>query len=502
MKAFYVIVTLALLGSCAKRTQKIEPVKAKASWLKTSELYNHKSDQGEYLIHPFFDLIPFASRKDTSINFVMTMPVGSHNKYSIDLRSGKLYRTHKMCSEKDIWKKYGSSIERPPFTEGYVPRLLDQLGTPQKIIIFGKKRYFNEFELVPTRSQRVRVVGGFLQQYCESFPCRGRNKWLSRLVLVGVNKNDPKLSKVTHINQLKKIYDWSHVKAFVENSDGRHVSTSEETPAYRMLGNIGPNEALVNALSKGHLFKFSEMKSLRENCFKLYNYLWKSAEGIRNFKDSYHKKKKLKKRIFDKKDVFSGNVISAERSDVPEARIEEEITKLKSFSNYYNAFHKRYKKRFLTCQKFVRDTSINSNPRRMWFFAYLSSFFHAEEVGYRYSCSRQAWIENPMQSNGKRIKSLNNYLRNCTSKELDRAFDMSITLFSGLSKSFRPHYRFVEYDHGSGASHQKLYSWIYTNGDVRSCDKKRQARNSIFPRDISWESFKYNENAKRTDLIE
>jgi hypothetical protein len=502
MKPFSFVLILMLICSCAKKTKKLAPVEANAAWLKTSTLYNHKSEHGDYLVHPFFDLIPYASKKDSSINFVITMPVGGKNKFQIDLRSGKLYREHKMCSEKDIWGKYGSTLGQSPYTEGFVPRLLDQLGGPQKIIIFGKKRYFYDFELAPTRSQRVRVVGAVLQQYCESFPCRGRNKWLSRMVLVAVNSNDPAFTKVTHINQLKKIVDWAHVKAVLENSDGRHVSTSEESPAYRVIGNLGPKESLVNAISKGHLFQFKEMQSLRSNCFKLYDHLWNSAEGVRNFKERYTQEEKKKNRIIDKTDTFSGNVISAERSSVSEEQIQQQIVKLKNFSTFFNSFHNNYKKRFLTCQKFVRDTSINANPRRMWFFSYLSAFLYAEEVGFRYSCSRQAWIANPMQSNGKRLKSLNNYLRNCTAKELDRAFDMSVTLFAGLSRSHRPHFRYIEYDHGAGASHQKMYTWIQRNGDTRSCDKNRQAKLSIFPRDVSWESFKDHTKRKRTDLIE
>lgn len=495
MKSSLLIAVLMIFTSCAKKTQKISPVEGKASWLKTSTVYNHKTEHGDYVIHPFFDLVPFASTADNSINFVMTMPENSSNKYQVDLRSGALFRRHRVCSQKDVWDKYSGSLDRPPYSEGFVPRLLDQLGTPQKIIVFGKSRYFTDFQLTPSRSQRVRVVGAVLQQYCASYPCRGKDRWLSRLVLVAVNSNDPTFKKVTHINQLKKKVDWNYIKAYIQNSDGRHISSNESTPAYRVTGNVGPKEALVNSLKTGHLFKFAEMKSLRSNCQKLYDFLWTSSESVRKDKFDFDKKE-VRTTVHAKTEIFSGNVINQEAK-----HLVERDESLKDFSVYFRAFHKKYKKRFLTCQKFVRDTSINSNPRRMWYFSYLTSFLQAENLGHIYSCSRQAWIENPMQVSGKRMLSGKNHLKNCTSRELDRAFDMTVTLFAGLSRSFQPHYRFIEYDDGTGASHQKMYSWVYSSGDGYSCDKNRYKKLSIFPRDINWESFDTSKVRKRTDVI-
>jgi len=502
MKLCFTLVLILLFSACAKRTQKITPVIAKSSWLKTSSLYNHLSHDGEFLIHPFFDLVPFGSRKDNSINFVMTTPAGSMNKYKIDLRSGMMYRRHQFCDQQDIWKKYSGDIYRPPYTEGFVPRLLDQLGTPQKIIVFGKKRYFQDFELTPTRSQRVRIVGGVLQQYCKAFPCRGKNRWQSRLVLVAVNSFDPEFEKIYHINQLKRVVDWPYAKAFLENSDGRHISGKENTPAYRVIGNLGPKESLVNSISKGHLFKFEKLKTLRNSCHKFYDHVWNSVEEIR-------KRKKLKEsgakatraRIWDKTEIFSGNVLSGEEKTVSSKEVVATTIRTTDFATFFNHFYKNYKDRFITCQKFVRDTSVNSNRRRLWFFSYMSSFLNAEQLGYIYSCSRQTWIENPLLSSGKRMYTHMRNLKNCTSRELDRSFDMSITVQTGLYRSFQEHDRFIEYDEGGGATHQKIYSWIRSSGDGYSCDRSRYGKLSIFPQDIVWESFGEKGMRKRTDII-
>lgn len=502
MKICYALLLILLITSCAKKTQKITPVVAKSSWLKTSQLYNHMSHDGEYLIHPFFDLVPFGSRKDNSINFVMTTPMGSRNKYKIDLRSGMMYRRHQFCEQKDIWKKYTGDITRPPYTEGFVPRLLDQLGTPQKIIVFGKNRYFQDFQLTPTRSQRVRVVGGVLQQYCKAYPCRGKNRWQSRMVLVAVNSNDPNLKKISHINQLKKEVDWPYVKAFLENSDGRHLSGKENSPAYRVIGNIGPKESLVNSIKKGHLFKFEKLKTLRNSCHKFYDYIWKSVEEIRARKRNKENGNKPEvAKIWDKKGIFTGNVLSAETNTVSSKEVVAETIRTTSFSIFFNHFYKNYKKRYLTCQKFVRDTSINANKRRQWFFTYLTSFFNAESLGYIYSCSRQTWIENPLLSTGKRMYSHKRNLANCTSRELDRSFDMSVTVQTGLYRSFQEHDRFIQYDEGGGATHQKIYSWVRSSGDGYQCDKLRYSNLSLFPQDIVWQNFGESGPRKRTDII-
>lgn len=497
------LLMLLLVTSCAKRTKVLTPLEGKPNWMQSDALYNHKDPGGKFLIHPFFDLTPLPSKKDNSINFVMTTPVNSQNKYELDLRSGMLFRKHQFCKQEDVWKKYSDDLKSPPYSEGVVPRLLDSTGKAQKIIVFGKKRYFQPFQKRVTRSQRVRIVGGVLKQYCFKYPCRGANKWISKLLLVAVNPNDPRFTKVTHINQLKKKVDWEYVKAFLENADGRKVGDSSESPSYRIVGNIGPRESIVNAFSKGRLFKFTEMRTMRKSCHKLYDYLWHNVQTVRKKKITKKLgKKKEARTIWDKKEVFSGNVLKDERPEISKKKVKVSDVNTDDFSHFFKYFYNKYRKRYQTCQKFVRDTSINANPERMWLFSYLSSFLNTEKIGYIYSCSRRTWIENPMLISGKRMYPLGKHLNNCTTYELDRAFDMSVTVQTGLSRSLKEHYRYIEYDEGSGGSHQKIYSWIHSYGDTYKCDSARQASLSVFPRDIIWKNFGGKEMRKRTDIIE
>ncbi len=505
MKKALILCLLSLIVSCAKRTQQATPVIAKPSWMATEKLYNDRNFDGEFLIHPFFDLVPFASETDNSINFIRTTPIGSLSKYEIDLRSGKLYRSHNFCDQEDVWKKYSGTIYRPPYSEGFVPRLLDQLGTPQRIVVFGKERYFQKYEVTPTRSQRVRVIGGVLLQYCTTYPCRGYNKWQSRLLLIGVNPLDPEFKEVKNLNQLKKIVNWDEAVAFIQNSNGRKLSGSVPRPSYRIVGNIGPREAFKIALDKGHLFKFDEMKTIRNSCHALYDHIWNNIRAIRKNGEAKMTGKELtpvnRKKVVAKLDTFSGNVLSAEVTEAPRSEVRQKELEISDFSVFFKNFYTKYKDRYKTCQQFVRDTSINADKERMWFFAYLTSFFNTEDSGYIYSCSGRAWIKNPITTSGKRLYSFEKRMRSCTSSELDSAFDTSINIQAGLSSSFQEHFRFIQYDHGGGASHQKMYTWIHDLGDGYICDQKRRSALPVFPQDVNWKNFKNYTKGSRDIIV-
>src|SRR5690606_6396478 len=114
--------------------------------------------------------------KDNSINFFPLTAVGAGHTYGLDLVSGKRFRKHRLYRQRDIWEKYPLVVERPPYTEGLVPRLLDPAGLPQKILVFGRPKFYQELDLNSGRSFRVRVVGGLVEQYCSKYPCTGQQE--------------------------------------------------------------------------------------------------------------------------------------------------------------------------------------------------------------------------------------------------------------------------------------------------------------------------------------
>ncbi len=496
-----VLSLLLFASSCAQYTRPLMKVDAKANWFNVPKRFSFRELDRSLVVHPFFDLLPFPHGEDNSVNAVITTELGSLYGRELDLYSGKLYKKHNYCDQEDVWKKYSGDIKRPNYSIGFVPRLLDQLGAPQKVIIFGKKRYFPKSKMMATHSQRVRVVGGFVKQLCKNYPCQARENWLSKLVLVAVNANDPEFSNVFRLEELKHKVKWDYVKAFVENGDGRTIGQSFDLPAYRMVGNIGAKESLAFAVKKGHLFKYKSLNKMRRSCHKLYDHIWNSVKELRHQKseaDKLYTIKKKKLNVSSKEDkenvklpsfLLRTNVLQGDSVRKSEAPLKKNIRN-KSFAHFMKNFSERYKDRFKTCQKFVRASSINENVERHWFFVLFSGYFAMESLNFVYHCPSRAWIENPRLSGGKFKYDPVREIHRCSTEDLDAAFDSAVTVLTGRRRSNLEHYTYVQYDDNQGGSHQKLYSWIYDSGKRLSCGVKKEDDNDeIFPHDVYWQAF-------------
>lgn len=116
-----------------KKTHNYRPL-----WFKTDEKYSFLNDERETVFHPFFDLLPSADMTEKTINYFPVTPKESKYYYEIDLVSGKRYMSHPICEGPDVWRGYEGSISNPPYERGVIPRVLDQIGKPQEIIVFGK----------------------------------------------------------------------------------------------------------------------------------------------------------------------------------------------------------------------------------------------------------------------------------------------------------------------------------------------------------------------------
>ena len=472
----------------------VEPI---PQWLNVDRRFAPRQEEGDPYIHAFFDFLPFPEPKDLKINFVALTPAKSRFFYGMDLHSGQLYKKYNLCEQNDVWKSYRGTISTPPYTEGFIPRILDQLGDPLKVVVFGDLRYFPKFDPRNPVSQRVKVVGGVIEQYCEYYPCSFRSQWMSRLVLVAVNDKDPRFEKVNSLSDLKKLVKWDKFKANMENLPGRLIRGKEQKPAFRISGSINAEEAFSYALSKGHQFKFDQLAKLRNGCHKLYDHVWRGALNLRKNIQRGRSRRQLNKLRSDslvvnmKKSIFKDDVKSIEK-------VEEELEKDKGpeegfndFDDYFMDFYNKYSKRFLTCHRFVRVSSVRSNIDRHWFFSYLTSFLQLERIGYVYHCPRRAWVENPFLASGNRQFNTTQMKKDCTSEDLERAFDGSVTIMQGLRKSLLPHYMYKQYDHGIGGTHQRIYSWIFSNGKMPACDDelKKINREVEFPNDVSWKPF-------------
>ncbi|CAM9901972.1 unnamed protein product, partial [Chrysoparadoxa australica] len=390
------------------------------------------------------------------------------------------------------------------------PRVWDQTNQPQMIWDFGKPELFFDLEVNGrAQSQRARIVGGFILQFCDNYPCRTYQDWLSRLVLVGVNPYDSRFKDVTSMSQLKGKIDWAYVKAFAQNGFGRTINGTVPEPAYRMVGEVEADKALDFAFRSGHEFSFNEINSLRKNCFYLYDYIWRSQEKVRKnmankslADDKLAKEMQKKaKEIRAKKSMERTTVFSVEVADIQSAESSSEEQKsMVDFRKFFLYFVKNYGDRYRTCSRFVRPANHKENADRAWFFAFLTNFMNLEDMNYYYLCVRRSWMTNPRMTNGKRRYDTTSD-RRCSVMDIDEAFEQGVTVMASLRGANAAHYRFIEFDSGIGGSHRQLYSWVPETGKQLGCDaRKLEEISPIFPIDVVWKDFNL-QSRRRLDII-
>lgn len=519
-----ILLQVILFFSCSFEKKRIEEAEYQAPdyiigkpvWFSGPNRFRTLSKELEVPVHPFFDLKPFWLPKSSTVSFVMVNNKSSKYYYNFDLKTGKKYLRHKKCQQNDIWKRFRRRLDRTPFTEGFVPRLLDQRGMPQKIYVFGNEKSFQQVE-ADAYSQRVRVVGGMVLQYCKYYPCRGKRSWRTSLVLIAVNPKDPKFKNIFQINELRKLVDWNYVRAYIENYRGRKVLASKEYPSYRIIGEIAAAKAGQYAFEKGFLFTIDNMNILRKQCYKLYDYTWGHIEKLRNYAPEKIKIKKQKKDpIGFYNNNFGTNVIKADIQDIGKFDQKTNLDKKLDFEGHFNEFYshllKNYSRQLNTCFKFVQSSNINDNHERHWTFAYIENFFKLHELEQSYECGRRVWIDNPISIYGN--KEYKEEYNNCSTFAFNRAMDRGVTRMSVLKKRDKEHFQYIQYDNKVGGTHEKIYSWTYRTGKNLSCVDAKSIKNKekyvyqsanmaedIFPLDVSWEYFVEDRSGDKSILI-
>ena len=427
--------------------------RGKPVWFKSAERFALKDTQGAYKHHHFFDFAPLINFKEKSLNFVVTTPAYSPVAYKLDIVSGSRFGVHSFCPQKDVWNSYDGILRSPPYTEGVVPRVLDQLGKPQIIRVFGREQYYKDN--LNNLSHRVRVVGAVLEQHCEKPPCYGNDSWDSRMILLAVDPNDHRLKEVKNFSGLKKSIKWKYVKAFMENAGGRNVLSNKDVPSFRIVGDIKPGFALQFATNYSYVFKGKELNQIRRSCFKLYDHLWEKIG----------------------KPYYGRDLSTKEARD---------------FTRSFKKFHSKFGDKFTTCSDFVVSSNINDNTKRHWFFSYIEGFFKLQRLGYYYECSPRRWVKNPFEYYQKRLYSPTKELQKCTAQEFNEAFPKAIKAMIRLKNLGKEHYRYVDYDNHRYGTHEKIYSWVRDRPrQFRCLDKSKewttnQLDLSIFPSDIQW----------------
>jgi hypothetical protein len=431
-----------------------------ANWQKVPPKFSHRdhdfkrlTPDEKILTHPFYDIDPSFKKERRLVNVFTTVPESGAYKYNFDLYSGRLYKDHDYCQVDDVLGQYSGNLNRPNFTQAIVPRFLNELNNPQAIIIFSDSAEKVTFKLQPTSYSSVRIIGSVLQDVCENYPCDENSKWLTSQILVGVNPYSVPYKAIHSLSELKTQVDWKYAIAILTNQEGVHQLGNKLHPAFLISKELNLEETFDYFEKKAKAVKLAEVKSFREECFKLYDEIWDKSEGIRSEKENQQTK----------------------------------------FLTYFKEFYDVSSEKFYQCQKLFRPASINENEKRLWFFTFLQAFINLERNDFYYSCLEKAWLYNPKVDGTHHVYDQKTELKKCKARNFEKAFDQSINGLALMKNQINRTYRFIEYDTQRGGSHQKIFGWIERNNKSYVCknqkNKTREDSFELFPQDVVWPNY-------------
>lgn len=455
---FVCLFLLPLIVSCSGRDYdpRKDPSQVQAQWF--SELIERE------MIHYFFDPSPAVDFSNFELSYVIKIPQGARHSYQLDLASGQLVRNFDYCPQDDV-RKRPSTIDRPMMNIGIVPRLIDQSGQAQSIIVFGDHQKMESFRADRPAVHRARVIGGIIEQYCDKSDCVGPDEWVSRQVLVAVVPYDRRYRNVRSIEELKEKVEWFDVIAFLENRKGRSGQGAHARAAYYVHGSIAAAQAMQMAFEKGHYFRFAQMQNLKSSCSTLYEFM---AERLREIK-------------FQAAPSGNGEALS---SDDPQLA---QWLASPYFYQFFKALAIEYGSSFRTCMRYTLAVDWRKDSELHWQFAYIQAFFALERLGLFYHCRQRRWLENISYSDGQMRYDRDAILRECSPTELDDAFERAVEKLARLDSIERPHFRYVRYDMGSGGSNQEVFSWVKHTGKSFVCRRsKSRPMVSDFPQELRW----------------
>jgi hypothetical protein len=452
-------------------------------WFSVSKNHSLVDNNHVPLPHLLFDSNPELKTAARTVNVVIATPEDSPHAYSVDLNSGQRHYTHSYCKQKDIWSVYNGSINRPTFSIGYIPRVLDQLGEAQKIIVWSKRKSFQKTAL--TNYHRVKLVGAYVEQICPEGNCLGKSNWLSRLVFIGVDAEDPAMLAIETVDDFKKTFDWKASKATLENIEGRNFIGDQTYPAIR-VGQLIEYPDAFDFFNKRSIFLTdTELKKIQRGCHILYDRLWDEVGKVRPEDRPTNTIEELKSKM----------------------KLQEAIKKQKlpvGFAARVHSFTKRYFNEISTCEKFVYHGNINHNREAFWFLSYMGLFYRLHREGYYFDCPNRAWRRNVLNDQAETIHDLKRDIGECKELEFDQAMEYLPNFLASL-KGEKDYFRFVDYDNHSFGSHRKMYSWIKVKSRKFDCSNNENVEirkeMRLFPDDVRWKMRKVKDIADNMKII-
>lgn len=456
----------------------------KNEWFSNNPEHALNDLQGKAQSHHFFDINPELSKKDIFVNATILTPEGSEHNYQLDLVSGQRFYSHSYCAQDDIWREYSGTIKKPNFSIGVIPRLLDQLGEPQKVIIFGGAKKFSE--RTDFHEYRIRLIGAYLEQACPEGNCLGKNNWVSRMVFLAADLDEKKFENLPDVETLENKIDWSKTKAILANVDGKNWSGGGIFPAIRIGKIIKLDEAMDYYKKRSIYLTYSESKKIRVGCHALYEKFWNEVG-------------------FEQPEDKPAKTVTELNAKVK--LIEQLKSKLKpvGFSARMKDFTAKYYSEYTTCQKFVYAGNINQNPEKFWFLNYAGMFLRLHKEGYFFDCRSQAWQQNSLNSRGVPVYDIKLGINGCKNLDFDRAMEYMPLFLASLKSNGTHFYIFVDYDTHTFGTHQKLYSWVKIKTKKNDCsfDPNPEIRKElrVFPEDVTWKARHFKDLSDELKII-
>jgi hypothetical protein len=456
----------------------------KPQWFAHSKNYQLLDREYNVRPHLFFDMGPEWSDRHQEINFYPLALEGQTRTLDIDLLSGQRFFHYDACAKNDLWNENQSRVLVWPFTMGYIPRMIDQIGFPQKIVVFGARKIFS---LDEDRYYRVKVIGGYVEQVCLYGRCREQNSWLSRMVLIGVNQHYSEWSQIASIEELKKKIDWRESKFAIENLGGGNTLGEKIVPSVKASEPVELNDVMPYLKQRRIAFASKELVGLRSSCSLLYEKFWQDV-GVQTLLD---------KPALTTEEVK--NVLAFKQKIKSEG-------KPATFKERLSTFTKKYMDDFVTCSKFHYVGNVNENPERFWFLSYMQIYMQLHKDGYFYDCRGKTWLLNTKPSKGERIYDLKKDLFLCSDEEIDQAFSYLGVALKNLRTEAPFSYRFIDYDNHELGTHQKIYSWVKEKNRAFTCNeieyKKMVKTLPIMPIEAKWQKRFHKDKRTEMGIIE
>jgi hypothetical protein len=486
LKSLHFFLIALFLSACSWRKVEIvaepEP-EVSNQWFSTNQNHSLVDAGGVPVSHLLFDATPELDPTEQTVNVVIATPEGSPYGLEIDMNSGQRYYSHSYCKQTDVWGSYKGSLNLPNFSIGYIPRMLDQLGEAQKVIVWSRRREFRDSALVGPQS--VRLVGAYVEQICPEGNCLGKDNWLSKLVFVGLDAKDSSLATVKEVKDFTNTFDWKTSKALLENINGRNFIGEQASPAVRVGQLISFEESFDYFKKRSIHLSDVELKKIQRGCHLLYDRLWEEVGKVRPEDEPAKTIEELNAKIKLKESLKTKKLPAG-------------------FAARFQSFTKKYFNEVSTCEKFVYHGNLNRDPEVFWFLSYMGLYYRLHREGFFFDCGSRSWQRNILDDRGRPVHDLKKEIDECGEQEIDQAMNYLPNFLKGL-KSDKIFYRFIDYDNRSFGTHSKMYTWIKEKQNKFECRNDPNTeilkKMSLFPEDIEWKERNIKDISNEVKII-